>query len=87
MFTLTFSSKHYRDAAITKEDIFHYVYAVFHNPDYKEKYKDELRRERPAIPFYKDFKEWEKIMVIESGFLPGKAEPEGLRGSITYKWI
>jgi predicted helicase len=31
---------------------------VFHNPGYKEKYKDELRREHPAIPFYKDFKKW-----------------------------
>jgi predicted helicase len=31
---------------------------VFHNPGYKEKYKDELRREHPAIPLYKDFKKW-----------------------------
>jgi predicted helicase len=55
---LTKFSKHYRDKTITKEDIFHYVYAVFHNPGYKEKYKDELRREHPAIPFYNDFKKW-----------------------------
>jgi predicted helicase len=34
---LTTFSKHYRDKTITKEDIFHYVYAVFHNPGYKEK--------------------------------------------------
>jgi predicted helicase len=55
---LTTFAKHYRDKTITKEDIFHYVYAVFHNPGYKEKYKDELRREHPAIPLYKNFKKW-----------------------------
>jgi predicted helicase len=55
---LTTFSEHYRDKTITKEDIFHYVYAVFHNPGYKEKYKDELRREHPAIPLYKNFKKW-----------------------------
>jgi predicted helicase len=55
---LTEFSKYYRDKAVTKEDVFHYVYAVFHNPGYKEKYKDELRREHPAIPLYKNFKKW-----------------------------
>ncbi|MDR2633317.1 MAG: hypothetical protein LBC51_06800 [Treponema sp.] len=51
-------TKHYQNKTITKEDVFHYVYAVFHNPAYKEKYKDELRREHPAIPLYKDFRTW-----------------------------
>jgi predicted helicase len=55
---LTTFTKHYRDKTITKEDVFHYVYAVFHNPGYKEKYKDDLRREHPAIPLYKNFKKW-----------------------------
>jgi predicted helicase len=55
---LTTFAEHYRDKTITKEDVFHYVYAVFHNPAYKEKYKDDLRREHPAIPLYKNFKEW-----------------------------
>jgi predicted helicase len=55
---LTAFSEHYRDKTITKDDIFHYVYAVFHNPAYKEKYKDELRREHPALPLYKNFKNW-----------------------------
>jgi predicted helicase len=55
---LTKFSKHYRDKTITKEDIFYYVYAVFHNPRYKEKYKDALRREHPAIPLYENFKKW-----------------------------
>ena len=41
--------------AITKEDIFHYVYAVLHDPVYREKYAQNLKREFPRIPFYPDF--------------------------------
>ncbi|MCD4731656.1 MAG: DUF559 domain-containing protein [Bacteroidales bacterium] len=43
---------------ITKEDIFHYVYAVLHNPAYRKKYELNLRREFPRIPFYEDFWQW-----------------------------
>lgn len=45
---------------ITKEDIFHYVYAVLHNPAYRKKYELNLKREFPRIPFYKDFWQWAK---------------------------
>lgn len=43
--------------AITKLSIFHYVYAVLNKPDYVEKYKVELTRDYPRIPFYKNFHE------------------------------
>ncbi len=43
---------------ITKEDIFHYTYAVLHNPKYREKYELNLKREFPRIPFYDDFFKW-----------------------------
>jgi len=43
---------------ITKEDIFHYVYAVLHNPAYRKKYEMNLKREFPRIPFYNDFWKW-----------------------------
>jgi len=43
---------------ITKEDIFHYVYGVLHNPEYREKYELNLKREFPRIPFYDDFWQW-----------------------------
>jgi predicted helicase len=43
---------------ITKEDIFYYVYAVLHNPKYREKYELNLKREFPRIPFYDDFFKW-----------------------------
>ncbi len=49
---------HYDDETITKEDIFHYTYAVLHNPVYREKYKLNLKREFPRLPFYNDFKKW-----------------------------
>ena len=47
---------HYRDEAITKWDIFHYVYALLHHPGYREKYAANLRRELPRIPFAPDFR-------------------------------
>ncbi|WP_353092821.1 type ISP restriction/modification enzyme [Methylibium sp.] len=37
---------------ITKEAIFHYVYAVLHDPVYREKYAQNLKREFPRIPLY-----------------------------------
>jgi predicted helicase len=43
---------------ITKDAIFHYVYAVLHDPLYREKYALNLKREFPRIPFYPDFWQW-----------------------------
>ena len=42
---------HYNDKGITKWDIFHYVYAVLHHPEYRTRYAANLRRELPRIPF------------------------------------
>jgi predicted helicase len=41
--------------SISKWDIFHYVYALLHHPDYRTKYAANLRRELPRIPFVEDF--------------------------------
>lgn len=38
--------------------IFHYVYAVLHNPAYRKKYELNLKREFPRIPFYDNFAQW-----------------------------
>ncbi|MEJ7682024.1 MAG: type ISP restriction/modification enzyme [Segetibacter sp.] len=46
---------HYQDLTIHKEAIFHYVYAVLHNPAYRKKYELNLKREFPRIPFYDNF--------------------------------
>jgi predicted helicase len=42
---------HYNDPNIGKWDIFHYVYAVLHHPEYRERYAANLKRELPRIPF------------------------------------
>ena len=46
---------HYRDNTITKWDIFHYNYGLLHQPDYREKYEANLKRDMPHIPFAEDF--------------------------------
>jgi len=38
------------EPSITNRDIFHYVYAVLHHPEYHERYAANLRRELPRIP-------------------------------------
>jgi len=40
----------YPDEAITKEDLFYYVYGLLHSPDYRERYADNLSKELPRIP-------------------------------------
>lgn len=57
-YTLKRFQDHYKDKTITRLNIFHYVYAVLHHPAYREKYKLNLKREFPRIPFYEDFGQW-----------------------------
>ena len=40
---------HYQDDTIEKWDIFHYVYALLHHPDYRERYEANLKRD-PTAP-------------------------------------
>jgi predicted helicase len=49
---------YYDDATVTKLDIFHYTYAVLHNPAYRQKYEQNLKRDFPRIPFYDNFRQW-----------------------------
>lgn len=61
---------------ITKVAIFHYVYAVLHDPLYREKYALNLKREFPRIPLYGDstatFWQWaqwgERLMALHIGY-------------------
>ena len=48
--TLAAYREHYGDAGITKEDIFFYVYALLHHPEYRERYEDDLKKMLPHIP-------------------------------------
>lgn len=69
------------DSPITKTDIFHYVYAVLHQPAYRAKYEINLKREFPRIPFYENFNQWsqwgKQLMDLHLNY--EKVEPFGLK--------
>ncbi len=57
---------------LTKDAIFHYVYAALHDPIYRETYALNLKREFPRIPFHADFWRWadwgEALMALHIGY-------------------
>ena len=67
-----FTTHYQAGRPITKEAIFHYCYAVLHDPVYREKYAQNLKREFPRIPFYADFWQWagwgEALMALHIGY-------------------
>ncbi|KAF0108785.1 MAG: restriction enzyme and modification methylase [Anaerolineaceae bacterium] len=71
--------KHYKDKTITKENIFHYVYAVLHHSAYRSKYEQNLKREFPRIPFYENFWKWaewgERLMELHLNYETVEAYP------------
>ncbi|MCY3866084.1 MAG: helicase [Chloroflexi bacterium] len=48
--------RHYHDPAISKWDIFYYVYGLLHHPGYRERYALDLKRNLPRIPFAPAFR-------------------------------
>ncbi len=56
-YALNLFRRHYKDNAITEEEIFYYIYAIFHHKGYLEKYKNSLAKEDPRIGLSEDFKE------------------------------
>jgi predicted helicase len=62
----------YGKKGITKDSIFHYVYAVLHDPNYRETYELNLKREFPRIPFYTNFARWsewgKELMRLHMGY-------------------
>jgi predicted helicase len=48
----------YKGLAISRDEIFEYVYGVLHDPRYRERYSINLKRGLPRIPYYSDFKAW-----------------------------
>ncbi|WP_412018771.1 type ISP restriction/modification enzyme [Helicobacter pylori] len=56
-YALNLFRRHYKDNAITEEEIFYYIYAIFHHKGYLEKYKNSLTKEAPRIALSEDFKE------------------------------
>ncbi len=45
--------KAYPGEAITKEDLFYYIYGLLHSPEYRTRYADNLSKELPRIPAVK----------------------------------
>ncbi len=56
-YALNLFRRHYQDNAIVEEEIFYYIYAIFHHKGYLEKYKNSLAKEAPRIALSEDFKE------------------------------
>ncbi len=56
-YALNLFRRHYKDNAITEEEIFYYIYAILHHKGYLEKYKNSLTKEAPRIALSEDFKE------------------------------
>ncbi|GAA8304574.1 DEAD/DEAH box helicase family protein [Helicobacter pylori] len=56
-YALNLFRRHYQDDSITEEEIFYYIYAIFHHKGYLEKYKNSLAKEAPRIALSEDFKE------------------------------
>ena len=45
----------YPKLTITKDDLWHYLYGILHAPDYREKFRNDLSKDLPRIPFAPDF--------------------------------
>ncbi|GAA7747197.1 hypothetical protein HpCOL16_12510 [Helicobacter pylori] len=56
-YALNLFRRHYKDNTIVEEEIFYYIYAIFHHKGYLEKYKNSLAKEAPRIALSEDFKE------------------------------
>lgn len=69
----------YPDDAVTHDTIFAYCYAVLHDPLYREKHADDLRREFPRVPLYLDFARWvawgESLLELHIGYEKVKPWP------------
>ena len=46
---------HWSDNTITKDQIFYYVYAILHAPEYRQRFTSDLTKELPRIPFADNF--------------------------------
>ncbi len=49
---------------VSPEDIFDYIYAVLHSPNYREKYKEFLKIDFPRVPYPKDVKNFQGLVAL-----------------------
>ncbi len=85
-YALNLFRRHYKDNAITEEEIFYYIYAIFHHKGYLEKYKNSLAKEAPRIALSEDFKEL-SILGKELAELHLNYESGEMHTSVGYKTL
>jgi len=49
---------------VSPENIFDYIYATLHSPNYREKYKEFLKIDFPRVPYPKDAESFEELVTI-----------------------
>ncbi|BBI22799.1 type III restriction enzyme, res subunit [Helicobacter pylori] len=80
-YALNLFRRHYGDNSIAEEEIFYYIYAIFHHKGYLEKYKNSLAKEAPRIALSQDFKEL-SALGKELGELHLNYESGEMHGSV-----
>ncbi|GAA9616461.1 hypothetical protein HpVa114_11790 [Helicobacter pylori] len=85
-YALNLFRKHYEYNSIVEEEIFYYIYAIFHHKGYLEKYKNSLAKEAPRIALSDDFKEL-SILGKELAELHLNYESEEMHASVEYKTL
>lgn len=62
----------YGNPAISKDDIWEYIYGVMHAPDWRKKYDTDLRKSLPRIPMASDFEAFRRagreLMDLHVGY-------------------
>jgi predicted helicase len=61
----------------SRNRLFHYVYAVLHHPEYRERYAANLRRELPRIPFVRTGAKAPDEIATDAGLKPGSSTKTG----------
>lgn len=82
-YALNLFRRHYGDNSITEEEIFYYIYAIFHHKGYLKKYKNSLAKEAPRIALSDDFKEL-SVLGKELGKLHLNYESGEMHTSVKY---
>ncbi len=82
-YALNLFRRHYGDDLIAEEEIFYYIYAIFHHKGYVEKYKNSLAKEAPRIALSEDFKEL-SVLGKELGELHLNYESGEMHTSVKY---
>ncbi|RKV36394.1 restriction endonuclease [Helicobacter pylori] len=85
-YALNLFRRHYQDNAITEEEIFYYIYAIFHHKGYLKKYKNSLAKEAPRIALSEDFKEL-SILGKELGELHLNYESGEMHDSVKHNLL